>query len=111
VLTGHWIGRRRGAGSLALRFCGGVRVEHGDEVDAAMLRASGSRGSTRGGAAEVQRGPGIAGGEQLLRKQFTCGGGSRGNSSEVVPEAEGNGLGDGLGLGAELLLRSAVAGM
>ena len=66
------------------------------QVDSAMLWASGSRGSTRGGAAEVhegQGGLGIAGGEQLLGKQFTCGGGSRGNFGAVVAETEGSGLG------------------
>ena len=65
-----------------------------------MLRASGSRGSTRGGATEVhegQGGSGIAGGEQLLGKQFTCGGGSRGNSSAVVAEPRAAGSGSILG--------------
>ena len=65
------------------------------QVDAALLWASGSRGSTRGGAAEVhegQGGPGITEGEQLLGKQFTCCGGSRGNSGAVVVETEGSGL-------------------
>jgi hypothetical protein len=82
------------------------------QVDAAMLWASGSCGSTRGGAAEVhegQGGPGIAGGEQLLGKLFTYDGGSRGNFGAVVAETEGSGLGVDPGPDAEPLRGSGRA--
>ena len=80
-----------------------------------MWGSSGLRISTGQCGVELRRWPrgqvgsGINGGEQMLGKQFTCGGGSRGNFGVVVAETEGSGLGVDPGPDAELLRGSGRA--
>ena len=113
VLTVRRIGRGSGAAAPAVWSSGGARAAHCDEVDAAMLRASGSCGSTREDLRWYEGGQGgrsINGGEQLLGDGLTSGGGAVVDSDECRVEAEGRRLGVGPGHGAELLRQLAMAG-
>jgi hypothetical protein len=71
------------AGWSATRSSGGSRVALAEEGAAGVLRASGSRGSTREAPAGMLGGSGVfvvAGAEQLLEEPITCGGGSAAKS-------------------------------
>ena len=76
VLTGVGLGRRRGAGSSALRFCGGGRSEPGKElVVRVALDSSGLLGGTNCDQVALRsraRGHGglrTTGGEELRRRR------------------------------------------
>ena len=83
-----------------------------EEVDAALLQASGLHGSTRGAPAEVSWGQGelkCAGGMKLRRRMILPDMASGLNSGEARTGLRGKELGELPGHGAELLRESAGA--